>query len=135
MFQNCKNELEAKNIFRRLAMRLHPDYGGDNELMILLKEYYDSSLEIIKHLDEEVKKEREQKKCKYHKVYDDVFFLDDKLRLIDDIIAYGHNHPTFRLDFTLSIKSFLNENGYITSLQYNKLLSIYNAFKMYNKSK
>jgi hypothetical protein len=48
MFQYCQNEEEAKKLYHRLAKRLHPDSGGENELMILLQKDYDIALNRIK---------------------------------------------------------------------------------------
>ncbi len=50
MFQRCQNEEEVEKLYKRLAKRLHPDCGGEHELMILLKESYESSINRIKGL-------------------------------------------------------------------------------------
>jgi curved DNA-binding protein CbpA len=39
--KDCKNQQEAKILYRRLAMKFHPDKGGNNDLMNDLKEQYE----------------------------------------------------------------------------------------------
>ena len=41
-FSDCKTQEEAKKTFNRLAKLFHPDKGGDKELMIELKNQFDS---------------------------------------------------------------------------------------------
>jgi hypothetical protein len=41
MFHKCKSDEERKSLFRRLSKRLHPDLGGDSDLMALLLECYE----------------------------------------------------------------------------------------------
>jgi curved DNA-binding protein CbpA len=47
MFHRCKNESEGKTLYRKLAKVLHPDLGGSDDLMVLLKETYDSFTEQL----------------------------------------------------------------------------------------
>lgn len=48
MFKKCKTEKEVKSLFRKLALRLHPDHGGSADLMALLIDTYDEVLESFK---------------------------------------------------------------------------------------
>lgn len=41
-FTDCKTKAEAKKHFKKMAMLLHPDKGGSDELMIKLKEQFDA---------------------------------------------------------------------------------------------
>ena len=42
-FLNCKTVFDVKKLFRELAMKYHPDHGGDNETMrIVLEQYHDA---------------------------------------------------------------------------------------------
>lgn len=40
-FKDCKDQEEAKSIYRKLAMKLHPDLGGSDELMRILTNQYE----------------------------------------------------------------------------------------------
>jgi len=48
MFQRCQSKEEVEKLYKRLAKRLHPDCGGEHELMILLNESSESALNHIK---------------------------------------------------------------------------------------
>jgi hypothetical protein len=138
MFSKCNNSQEAKVLFRKLAMRLHPDYGGSNEMMILLKDAYDAIIEYFKNEELESKKykkkETEQKRF-YEKVFEDIQSGDSRLKIIDEILDYAENNKNFKLDFTSSVVDYLEINTYITSGQYNRLVYIYYAFAMDKKGK
>ena len=124
MFHRSQTKAEGKSLFRKLAMRLHPDHGGDNDLMILLQETYDKFIETF---DDHIVKDSP---LVYEKVYENVESGDIRLKLLVDIMSYGEQHKKFNTDFCESILDFLDEKGYITSSQYNALLKTYFAFKM-----
>lgn len=147
MFFKCLTTTECKNLFKRLAKKLHPDLGGDHDLMILLKEAYEerySSLEIFEQLRNEKPKDETKsytfkKKNKpepapwdgiYEKVTDDIYRGDPRLSIIDEILNYASKNPTFKTDFTNSVKGFLDKKDYITSSQFNTLIKIYFSFRM-----
>lgn len=44
MFHTCKTKAEVNTLFKRLAKYLHPDHGGENDLMILLTEAKEKAL-------------------------------------------------------------------------------------------
>lgn len=48
-FKDCKTKDEAKELFRKLAKKLHPDYGGDENQMKSLLKQYESFEEIKNH--------------------------------------------------------------------------------------
>lgn len=138
MFSKCTDEEEVKRLFRKLAMRLHPDYGGCNELMSLLNDAYELALIFVKSKsswEHKPKKETKQKTDKnfYETFYDDISEGDPKLKIIDEIYAYAEKNKSFKIDFTESVEDFLRENGYITSRQFNRLVYIYYAFAMDRK--
>lgn len=140
MFHNCKNLDDSKKLFRKLAMRLHPDHGGDNELMILLQEAYNNFQFIHEELEKQNKQKDEEKSkkenCnKYENAIEDVELGDESLKIIDEILEYAKNHERFKADFTESIKEYLEEHGHITSMQYNKLVKIYYSFRMDKEKK
>lgn len=132
MFSRCKDEKEVKGLFRRLAIKLHPDYGGDNELMSLLKDSYEIALEFVKKYEQSEKKHSSHKKF-YEKVFEDIHIGDSRLSIIMEMYEYSKNHKLFKIDTTEEINEFLKENGFITSRQYNRLVYIYYAFKMDDK--
>lgn len=124
MFHRSQNKEAAKTLFRRLAMRLHPDHGGENDLMVLLQESYEKYNETFY---EEIQKDEP---LGYETAYENIDEGDQRLKLLIDIMAYGKAHKKFNTQFCESILEFLDEKGYITSSQYNALLKTYYAFKM-----
>lgn len=138
MFSKCINEQEIKALFRKLAMRLHPDYGGCNELMSLLNDSYELALEYIKSKNSwEFNKSKETSRYSgkkfYETSYEDIEEEDSRIKIIDEICTYAEKNKNFKIDFTLSVAEFLQENGFITSRQYNRLVGIYYAFEMDKK--
>lgn len=137
MFHQCQSLEEAKILFRKLAFYLHPDHGGDSQLMILLQESFENFKDYIEYLEfEKQKKEQTEKNQKYETQIDDVYELDiEKLKIIDEILKYSENHPRFKADYTESVKEYLEEHGFITSQQYNSLVKVYYAFRMDKEQK
>lgn len=133
MFHKCSSEEEAKKLFRRLALRLHPDAGGDSDLMILLQEWYEYSREAINESSKKQEKETKWSGEKYHKSYENIYSGDERLHIIVEIFAYSDSHKKFDPSMTESINEYLSENGYITSAQYNALVRVYYAFRMDQK--
>lgn len=138
MFQNCKNEQEIKELYRKLAKRLHPDSGGDHSLMILLTNDYETALMLKasagKQKADNARKKKNNKHCSYSMTSDSTIELGDtNLMIIDDILHYAEKNKSFDTKFVNSISDFLTERGYITGAQYNKLVNIYRAFRMDNQ--
>lgn len=157
MFSKCKTKEECKTLFKRLAKRLHPDLGGEHDLMILLIEAHERQLKWTSFYDDELdplsnpssshkpKNEPNKKQEKetpssfapwdgiFSNVVEDVFLGDPRLTILDEILKYATKNPTFKTDFTESVKGFLNKKNYITSSQYNTLVKIYFSFRMDEK--
>src|SRR6185503_4569547 len=64
MFFKCKTIEEAKILFKRLAKKLHPELGGEHDLMILLQEAHENYIQSSKFSQ---KKPEED----FNKVYDE----------------------------------------------------------------
>ena len=142
MFFRCKTPDETKKLFRRLALHLHPDKGGEDDLMILLQEAYQLHLDGISTWEEskkdtekttEKQKEEPEYPGSYQQVYEDVTKDNPILDIFKDILEYAKNHKNFKTDYTKSLIEFLEENGFITSSQYNGLVRIYYSFRMHVK--
>ena len=41
IFENCKDEKEARNLYRRMAQRHHSDKGGDDQAMGALNQQWE----------------------------------------------------------------------------------------------
>lgn len=135
MFHRCDNEKQSKDLYRKLCKLLHPDHGGDNECFILLKECYDLFVEVQEQLSKDKIKAEPTKKpagdpAKYALSDFDILADDACLEVINEIKKYATSHSKFSLSFTESVAEYLEENGFITSAQYNKLVKIYYAFRM-----
>lgn len=144
MFFKCDSKDECQKLFRKLALRVHPDMGGSNELMILLQEAFDDR---IKYLEKPKKKSTEKKKSKdkpkkdkpkqadkiYENVYEKIYFDDDRLSVLDEILEYLKAHNNLKINFVHDVQRYLQENDFMTSGQYNALVKIYYQYEMHKK--
>lgn len=132
MWHRCTTEEEVKDLFKKLAFRLHPDHGGTEELMILLNESYETAKYFYDALNKEKEKPKftEENPGKYQKSFSDLTLGDERLQVINEILDYARTRKSFNTDFVISIVDYANENGFVTSAQYNSLLKTYYAFKM-----
>lgn len=129
MFDKCKTKEEAKTLFRKLSMKLHPDHGGDHELFIKLKESFDNF--------------KPTASSKPHKNYSDFFDYnidpdtDDRfLEIIEDILYYAENiNKKFNPDFTLSMLHLIEQGKILSDSQEDAILNIYTKFKVEEKIK
>lgn len=134
MFFKCSTTQEAKKLFYRLCKHLHPDHGGEHDLMVLLQESYAEFLKVYGLLDEERQKaQRQQESIEFQVAYEDVYSGDPQLRIFDKIKTYAHGHPNFKSEFVDSVIDYLESRGYVTSSQYNACLKIYNSFRMWEE--
>ena len=122
-------------MFRRLSLKLHPDCGGEADLMILLQECYENKLKELspKQTNYPPKNPTNQTHQKFQNVYSDVILGNPALHILPEIFEYAKSHKSFKTDYLDSVYEFLSENGYITSSQYNSLLKTYYAFRMDKK--
>jgi len=141
MFHKCESPTQIKDLFRKLAKRLHPDHGGSDSLMILLqdaKQDADLRLELISSMDDHQEKSSKKKKPKWkssgrYSVEDDadlIYSDDSRVEILDDILLFAKHHKSFDASFTESIYEYLEDRGYITSPQYNALVRIYYGRKI-----
>jgi|ERR1700722_10881568 len=146
MWHKCTDEDQCKKLFRRLALRLHADHGGSDDLMILLKESYESKLETyLKKTKSKFTKRNEKKEHKtektlwkpgdpFEKVIEDVDLADPMLQtLFLEIQTFSKTNKSFKIDFTESILEYALKNKYVTSNQFNALVKIYYTFRMDQK--
>jgi hypothetical protein len=90
-FTNCSSPAEAKARYRDLAMKFHPDHGGDTATMQAINAQYH---EILKHLDGHSTMGTDQKPHTYH--YNPAYeqAIIDK---INELIKAGL-HPSIQLE-------------------------------------
>lgn len=129
MFGSYKSKEEAKKLFRELALRLHPDHGGSNELMVRLQEAYERTIAFFEQREEPRSQDHSKKKY-YEKEFENIRKGDDRLSILEKMENYASRHPKFNASFLFSVIDFLEEKGYITEGQYNGLTKAYYAFKM-----
>lgn len=147
MFRFCKNEQETKKLFRKLSLRLHPDHGGDNELMNLLnKTYEDVKEEIALGVYDEDRNQNienafsafspdeddieEGIRVSFEKVCEKIYKGDSDMQILDRIMEFTVQNKKFKNEFAQSVKEFFEERGFVTESQYNSLVKIYYQFCM-----
>jgi hypothetical protein len=140
MFTDCKTPEEAKNLFRRLALRLHPDHGGDADLMVLLRKAYDEFIRCLEMIHKGKKEsppkkdedwiKRQEENPKYPIVDKNIHAGDEILKIMDDIFEAAEHLKNFKTNYCESIYENLEKNGYLTSTQYNTLVKIYYSWRM-----
>jgi hypothetical protein len=132
MFHRCKNLNDIKKVYRRLALLIHPDKGGDADLMILLQESYELAIDFFHQKENNQKGNKEP--LKYENIYEDIIDpSDDRLWIFSEIMDYADKNPKFNMDFIKSLMDYLEKHGKLTSAQYNRAVKIYYAFKMHEK--
>lgn len=122
MFAKCKTVLEIKTLYRRLALHLHPDHGGDNELMALLVESMEAALEAISEANPLLPEGFEETK-------EPVFQGDFRILLLPTIVEFCSDNGIEPSEFIISVKEYYTKKKYVTIKQYNALLRIYNSLK------
>ena len=117
MFQHCQNKQEVEKLYKRLAKRLHPDCGGEHELMILLKESYESALNRIRgHISP-------SRSAPSSKPNEKVSINDKRLAFIKEIRKVLKR---LKVDSpVISVIKSLDENQFLTIEQYEWLKDIW----------
>jgi curved DNA-binding protein CbpA len=116
MFHKCKTEEDGKKLFRKLSLRLHPDCGGSNELMVLLQESYEIFLKKTGGGKEKVETK--------------IFKGDERLRMLEIMEIFADEHETYDPKFLHSICAFLAKAAFITVKQYEALSKEFERHKM-----
>jgi hypothetical protein len=143
MFHRCNTSDEMKKLYRRLSLHLHPDSGGENDLMVLLTEWYDTSKGLLDHPREKPPHRRSapnshhsaQFPGDYQYVDDKVFSGDDALDIFEEMYFYSKSHPKWDAEFLENMEDFLEKKGFLTQNQYNALVKTYYAFHMNEQKK
>lgn len=144
MFSKCLNEEEVKVLFRKLALKLHPDQGGCVDLMVKLQDSYEDAIQRFKnknvvfeefvpkysHTHENLQPDDEPGQPFHTSSHSVGKSQINKLKILDVIYRYAKAHKKFNTNFIDSLDEFLEQNGFLTSFQYNKLVNIYYAFRM-----
>lgn len=132
MFHRCQTEIEAKELFRCLAKRLHPDCGGEKELMVLLQESHDIALNLIKNPASPAQSDARNIKppsppASPSKPVEKVPAGDKRLEFVKDLPALLMKVEVSvkTVNFIISIIEFLNNNQFLTIEQYKTLKSVY----------
>ena len=133
MFSNCKDKKEAIELFRKIAMRLHPDCGGSLELMAHLQRAYDNShVKSNEYLYEKVKTVEEQKNPqKYEYTDENIHSSDERSGIFHEMQQYADRNPSFNTKYLDSVFDAFEKTGYITGNQFNCLVKTYYSFKMF----
>jgi|SRR5579859_485708 len=125
MFHECNTFEEKKKLYRRLSKHLHPDCGGDDDLMSLLTRAYESSIAFssFEPDDEDVEEEEWDGGVRHESSR--IYNSSPKTVLIDIILSYAKENKGFKTDFVKSIKDYLEKNGSISAKQYNCLVDLF----------
>lgn len=124
MFQNCLNENDAKKLYRKLALKLHPDCGGDIELMVLMQEEYELFLDAIKVFDSQ-KRESPFGSGKSKPEVKKVHPNDERMEVLFVLLELCRCVRVKAEDFILSVDEYYRQKGYITESQLAALENIH----------
>lgn len=160
MFHTCKTKAEVNSLFKRLAKHLHPDQGGENDLMILLTEAkekalsglgsisglssddilgdafkrayqgYRSGFEGFQGFEYGAYNESKPKKHEYRPAMSSVFASHGNARIIDDILAAAKKNPRIKTHLADKAKETMDKQGYISADEFNELLMYYKHKKV-----
>lgn len=125
MFSKITEKDEAKKLYKRLSQKLHPDFGGDHELMVLLNAAYEDWQK--KDGDEEAFRPFNPFK-RSGPIPTEVF--EDAEELINIVQEYAKEHPKFSTDFIDSIAEKYDKYGELTEGQYKAVKNIIEKFNM-----
>lgn len=111
-FEECKTIEEVKKTYKALAMCLHPDKGGNAELMKKLNQEYENFIEKLEKknaIDE-----------------DEAFYLN----LINDIFQFSNLKPTFDPAFIEGVWERYQNVGRFSDSQKKSLKNIYEKWRV-----
>lgn len=119
MFENTETLDELKRIYRKLCKFLHPDLGGDKELMQLATEEYERRKISIENFYKKTTKDEEIfNQQKYYRRED----VDKELfKILMELTNFMKPNEE---DFFLGVCEYAANNGYVTEKQYNALRGI-----------
>ncbi len=115
-FDRCKTVEEVKDKFKRLAKLVHPDHGGDVALMQEINTEYDKALYSLKNTGQ-VKPAADKPPSMAN-------------RLIDIILDWAENNPSFDTGFVRSLERRLAAGVQLTMAQEASLSRIISKFKI-----
>ena len=137
MFHRCLTIEETKKFYRKLVKFLHPDVGGDSEIMVILQESYEHHMAKICLQRDEVKDKPLEKK-KYPGEYQEAdtpmtFQKNSKtvFNLFAEIYRYSEHNKKFDTSFVDSLSSRFIEKDQISAKSYNALLKVYYGFHIH----
>ena len=125
MFFKCQTKADCKTLFRKLAKRLHPDHGGEKDLMILLQESYEEKcfkLDELEKINQFSKKQKETEKKSENGIIEND---DERTEIFDEMDLFYKENPDKQSKFYQSVRKYFKENEFITLKQYEALVSIY----------
>lgn len=93
LFRECETGEEVKSLYKRLAMKYHPDKGGDNESMKALNLAFEDAFERLKniHRNHETKEKYTKQTYEYAREFIDLInalfkFKDITIELIGSFV-------------------------------------------------
>lgn len=111
-FEECKTIDEAKKLYRQLSTCLHPDKGGNHELMAKLNSEYEKFIKQKEKIDSENKEEA---------IW---------LNMISDILQFSQHKKTFNADYITHLLDYYNTYGKFKESQKMSIKNIYDKWRV-----
>jgi len=121
-FDKFNNELEVKERFRILAMKFHPDLGGDTQIMKEINTEYEAALRRFsgKKAYEPIKERPRATESDNKEWYEKV----------QRVMEWAENYPDFDITFVMSLEQQIAKNFFLSQKQKNALDKIIHKFKV-----